>query len=68
VAAPYDITTFDDGYTGLQITIVGRNADCTVKQGSNLKLSADWPATLYHTLTLEYGSVNWFERGRSANA
>ena len=68
VAAPYDITSLAGGYAGLEITIIGGNADATIKQAGTLKLSGDWTATLYHTLTVVFGGTNWFEKSRSANA
>jgi hypothetical protein len=68
VAAPYEITTFDGGYAGKEIMIIGRNADCVVKKGSNLKMSADWTATPYCSLTLRHGGANWIEKSRSANS
>jgi len=68
VAAPYNITMFHDGYRGQEITLIGYNPDCTVKQGSNLKINGDWTATAYCTLRLLFGGTNWFEISRSPNA
>jgi len=62
-----NITTFDDGVAGQEITIIGGDADCTIVDGSNLKMAGNWVANADATLVLVFDGTNWFEKCRSAN-
>jgi len=62
-----NITAFDSGSAGQRITVIGGDADCTVVDGSTLKMAGNWTAAADDTLVLIYDGSNWFEESRSDN-
>lgn len=59
------ITSIPAGAKGQFVTLEFQSAGCTVTNGSNLKLVADFISTPLRTLTLECDGTNWVEVGRS---
>ena len=69
-SAGNNITTFDGGFAGQRITIIGGDSDCVVvdNAAANMFLAGNWTATA--AATLELVSTNgtaWYEVSRSAN-
>lgn len=60
------ITDFDDAEDGQIIYIIG-DANTTINDGTNFKLSANWTPNADDTLTLGFKGNVWNEFGRSAN-
>lgn len=65
----FDITNFDDGYDGKEITIFFTSNDVTIKHNSNIKLfgATDFIGDEYSTLTLVYyrDLDVWLEKSRN---
>lgn len=61
------ITTFDEGREGQRILIVFTDANTTVSEASNIRLSAAFTSTADDTMELVYDGSVWFELGRSVN-
>lgn len=61
------ITTFDDGATGQEISILFTDANTTVSEAGNIRLSAAFTSTADDTMMLMFDGTNWFETSRSVN-
>jgi len=61
------ITTLTGGTAGQTITIIGGDSDCSITDGSNLKLAGNWAANPDDTIQLIYDGTNWYELTRSDN-
>ncbi len=61
------ITTFDDGVRDQEITILFTNANTTVAETGNIKLSAAFTSSADDILTLIFDGVSWYEKARSVN-
>jgi hypothetical protein len=61
------ITTFDKGYPGQAITIIFTDANTTISEANNIKLSAAFTSTADDTMSLVYDGTNWYELSRSVN-
>jgi hypothetical protein len=64
---PTTITNFTGGVTGQTITLLFTDANTTLTDGANLKLSAAFTSTADDTMTLFYNGTAWFEMSRSVN-
>ncbi|TSA53232.1 MAG: right-handed parallel beta-helix repeat-containing protein [Actinobacteria bacterium] len=65
--APTTITMFDDGTPGQEITIYFADANTTITDGGNLKLSAAFTSTADDTMQLVFTAGVWYELSRSVN-
>ncbi len=61
------ITDFDGGAPGQEITIVFGDANTTVSDSGNIKLSGAFTSTADDTLKLLYDGTYWYETSRSVN-
>ncbi len=61
------ITNFDGGAPGQEITIVFGDANTTVSDSGNIKLSGAFTSTADDTLKLLYDGTYWYEISRSVN-
>lgn len=61
------ITNFTGGKIGQQITLLFTDANTTVTDGANIKLSAAFTSTADDTMRLIYNGTAWFELSRSVN-
>jgi len=61
------ITDFTSGAAGQEITIVFGDANTTVSDAGNIKLSGAFTSTANDTLKILYDGTNWFEISRSVN-
>lgn len=61
------ITTFDDAQTGQEILLVFTDANTTVAETDNIKLSAAFTSTADDTMRLIFDGTSWFELSRSVN-
>ena len=61
------ITTFDDGQRGQEILIVFTDANTTLAETDNIKLSAAFTSSADDTMRLVYDGTSWFELSRSVN-
>jgi hypothetical protein len=64
---PTTITTFDNGHAGQVIRIVFTDANTTIAESGNIKLSAAFTSTADDTMTLLFNGANWYELSRSVN-
>jgi hypothetical protein len=65
--AGHDITDLDGDIAGQQITIIGGDTDCIVKDNASLLLAGDWTAAPNDTLVLLSDGTYWYEISRSNN-
>jgi hypothetical protein len=65
--SPTTITNFTGGVTGQTITILFTDANTTLTDGTDIKLSAAFTSTADDTMTLFYNGTAWFEMSRSVN-
>jgi hypothetical protein len=61
------ITTFDDGSIGQEITVLFTNANTTISEAGNIKLSAAFTSSADDAMKLIYDGTNWYELSRSVN-
>ena len=61
------ITTFDNGFPGQEITLIFSDANTTIAETGNIKLSAAFTSTADDTMKLIYDGTNWYEVSRSVN-
>lgn len=61
------ITTFDDGHPGQEILIIFTDANTTIAETDNIKLSASFTSMADATMRLVYDGASWFEISRSVN-
>lgn len=66
VTGTTEIKKVTAGAKGKVVTLLFAGS-LTVKDGENLKLSADFSATADDTLTLISDGTNWYETGKAAN-
>lgn len=67
--ASVNVTTFDDGIEGQEITILVDNSNTTIINGSPIKLAgaSNWTMTNQDILCLIRMSSAWYEKSRSVN-
>ena len=61
------ITTFDDAVANQIITIIFTDANTTISEASNIKLSAAFTSTADDTIQLVYDGTSWYELSRAVN-
>jgi hypothetical protein len=61
------VTTFDDGVAGQEILVIFGDANTTVDESGNIRLSAAFTSTADDTMRLVSDGTNWFELSRSVN-
>lgn len=66
-ASATTITSFDDGREGQRIVLIFQDANTTVAETGNIKLSAAFTSTADDTMELIFDGTNWFELTRSVN-
>ena len=59
----HNITMFDNGVAGQEITIIGGDADCVIVDGGDLFLSGNTTATATIVLTLVFDGNDWWQKG-----
>lgn len=64
---PTTITTFDNGHPGQEIVIIFTDANTTIAETDNIKLSAAFTSTADDTMRLLFDGTSWFETARSVN-
>lgn len=61
------ISTFDDGVAGQEILVIFTDANTSIVESGNVRLSAAFTSSADDTMRLIYDGTNWFEVSRSVN-
>ena len=61
------VTNFTSGYAGQEIVLVFTDANTTLGDSGNLKLSAAFTSTASDTMRLVFDGTDWYEQSRSVN-